>query len=202
MRETFGSSLYMMSCHWCWTSIVGSRPGLQSCLPSLPSLPPAQNLGNLGKQAGQLDNLQLWSPGLGPAYQIRLHCFVCVSNEYLETFNFQTSNFPFSFIIHPIQPVHVCLSVCQSIITVFTFVFYNLSHQSKVAGRRNSILVLEHQMSLRGKLWCASLRWHHSLMYPASLSNFGRPHAIYWMCVWPFFWPPYSRSKWCRTRPG
>ena len=27
-------------------------------------------------------------------------------------------------------------------------------------------------------------------MYPASLSNFGRLHTIYWMCVWPCFLAP------------
>ena len=56
--------------------------------------------------------------------------------------------------------------------------------------RDKSYLVLVHQMSLRGQFPCASLRWRHSLMYSASLSNFGRLHAIYWMCVWPFFLAP------------
>ena len=60
----------------------------------------------------------------------------------------------------------------------------------KVQRRDKSYLVLVHQMSLRGELPCASLRWRHSLMYPASLSNFGRLHAIYWICVWPFFLAP------------
>ena len=26
-------------------------------------------------------------------------------------------------------------------------------------------------------------------MNPASLLKFGKPHAIYWMCSWPFFAP-------------
>ena len=59
-----------------------------------------------------------------------------------------------------------------------------------VTVRRNSFLVLEHQMSLRGKFVCTSLRWRLSLIYLASLLKFGRPHAIYWTCVWPFFLAP------------
>ena len=54
-----------------------------------------------------------------------------------------------------------------------------------------------HQMSLRGKFVCTSLRWRPSLIYPASLMKFGRP---YWMCVWPSFWPPRSRSERIETR--
>ena len=61
---------------------------------------------------------------------------------------------------------------------------------AKLPSRRNSFLVLEHQMSLRGKFVCTSLRWRLSLIYLASLLKFGRPHAIYWnVRLAPFFGP-------------
>ena len=42
-----------------------------------------------------------------------------------------------------------------------------------VHGRHKSSLVHLHHMSLRGEFLRTSLRWHHSIMYPASLSNLG-----------------------------
>ena len=76
-------------------------------------------------------------------------------------------------------------------LSVSNFVYhFEIYTQLQIQPRRKSFLVLEHQMSLRGKFVRTSLRWCLSLIYPASLLKFVTPHAIYWMCVRTFFLAP------------